>query len=114
MPIASKFREIDCGVLQIVQILAIVQLTLIGPRLSAINGPHYTPLDDRSKCMIYLHILHLRIKANNLRTVRSLVTRTPGFVDVSNYCSCRMPKPKIVLNHDSHVALLHHALKCFQ
>ncbi|GFQ91904.1 hypothetical protein TNCT_653021 [Trichonephila clavata] len=29
-----------------VRILAVLLLTLIGPRLSAINGPHFTALDD--------------------------------------------------------------------
>ena len=35
-------------------------------------------------------------------------------VDVGRCCSSRLSNPELVLNHDSHVALLHHVLKCFQ
>ncbi|GFU58413.1 hypothetical protein TNCV_58241 [Trichonephila clavipes] len=37
----------DCVLaIQRVRLLAVVPLTLIGPRVSAINKPHHTPLDD--------------------------------------------------------------------
>ena len=97
----------DCLWCNRVQQLAVMLLMLVRSWLSTVIVPHHTTLDTTEP----ISILPVQNLSNSLLTCHIC---TLCFVDGGHHCSHRMSKPELVLNHDSHIMLLNHILKCFQ